>query len=215
MNDSQQNKEQPHLLLNIVLIGLETVFSFILKNDSVMRLQAKPFIDQKVVLHINSYIPYCDFYVQFTEKGVLFDMQAPRQAVDLEVSTTLFDLIKIFLLGNRRSVKKVRLNGDHHLKDQFKDLLLGFSFPKLFRDWKQWLSQPDAPNEATTSKRRIAPLLDKIDQQRSQISGLRVEVKQYKNRIRKLEQRQRMTNVVFSLIIIVLLAILVYNLWIA
>ncbi|ENV76301.1 hypothetical protein [Acinetobacter ursingii] len=213
MSESQQSKEQSHLLLNILLIVLETVFSFILKNDSVIRLQSKPFVDKKISLRINSYIPYFDFYVQFTDKGVLFDLQAPDRDIDLEISSTLLDLIKIFIFGNRRSIKTMRIGGDTELKEQFKDLLLYFSLPKLFADWKQWLRQPHEPHQAIASKKRIAPLLEKIDTQRSQINSLHVELKQYKNRIRRLQQRQRSINIGFGVITVVLVALLVYNLW--
>ncbi|WP_151788533.1 hypothetical protein [Acinetobacter ursingii] len=213
MSESQQSKEQSHLLLNILLIVLETVFSFILKNDSVIRLQSKPFVDKKISLRINSYIPYFDFYVQFTDKGVLFDLQAPDRDIDLEISSTLLDLIKIFIFGNRRSIKTMRIGGDAELKEQFKDLLLYFSLPKLFADWKQWLRQPHEPHQAIASKKRIAPLLEKIDTQRSQINSLHVELKQYKNRIRRLQQRQRSINIGFGVITVVLVALLLYNLW--
>ena len=213
MSESQQSKEQSHLLLNILLIVLETVFSFILKNDSVIRLQSKPFVDKKISLRINSYIPYFDFYVQFTDKGVLFDLQAPDRDIDLEISSTLLDLIKIFIFGNRRSIKTMRIGGDAELKEQFKDLLLYFSLPKLFADWKQWLRQPHEPHQAIASKKRISPLLEKIDTQRSQINSLHVELKQYKNRIRRLQQRQRSINIGFGVITVVLVALLVYNLW--
>ena len=213
MSESQQSKEQSHLLLNILLIVLETVFSFILKNDSVIRLQSKPFVDKKISLRINSYIPYFDFYVQFTDKGVLFDLQAPDRDIDLEISSTLLDLIKIFIFGNRRSIKTMRIGGDAELKEQFKDLLLYFSLPKLFADWKQWLRQPHEPHQAIASKKRIAPLLEKIDTQRPQINSLHVELKQYKNRIRRLQQRQRSINIGFGVITVVLVALLVYNLW--
>ena len=213
MSESQQSKEQSHLLLNILLIVLETVFSFILKNDSVIRLQSKPFVDKKISLRINSYIPYFDFYVQFTDKGVLFDLQAPDRDIDLEISSTILDLIKIFIFGNRRSIKTMRIGGDAELKEQFKDLLLYFSLPKLFADWKQWLRQPHEPHQAIASKKRIAPLLEKIDTQRSQINSLHVELKQYKNRVRRLQQRQRSINIGFGVITVVLVALLVYNLW--
>ena len=213
MSESQQSKEQSHLLLNILLIVLETVFSFILKNDSVIRLQSKPFVDKKISLRINSYIPYFDFYVQFTDKGVLFDLQAPDRDIDLEIISTLLDLIKIFIFGNRRSIKTMRIGGDAELKEQFKDLLLYFSLPKLFADWKQWLRQPHEPHQAIASKKRIAPLLEKIDTQRSQINSLHVELKQYKNRVRRLQQRQRSIYIGFGVITVVLVALLVYNLW--
>ena len=72
MSDTQQRQNQPHLLLTMTLIVLETIFTFILKHDRVVALQAKKFIDEKIAIKINSYIPYFDVYIQFTENGVLY-----------------------------------------------------------------------------------------------------------------------------------------------
>ncbi len=41
------------------------------------------------------------------------------------------DLFKIFLLGNRRSIKHMRIDGDITLKDESRDLILHFSAPKV------------------------------------------------------------------------------------
>ena len=81
MSESQQKQGQTRLLLNIVMIILETIYSFILKHDRVVRLQAKKFVAQQITIKINSYIPYFDFYVQFTDRGILFDLQAPEKEV--------------------------------------------------------------------------------------------------------------------------------------
>lgn len=214
MSESQQGQKQPHLLLTMTMIVLETIFTFILKHDRVVGLQAKKFIDQKITIKINSYLPYFDFYVVFTEHGILFDTKAPAKVVDLDIRTTLMDLIKVFVFGNRRSIKKMRIDGDSTLKDEFRDLALLFSFPKVLSDWKQWLSEPTDEQEIIASKKRIAPLLEKIDQQRSKINILEVEVKQYKNRIRRMQQKQKRMNIAFSLTIVLLVALLVYNWWI-
>ena len=216
MSDTQQkpNQSNPHVLLTMTLIVLETVFSFILKHDRVVALQAKKFVDEKIAVKINSYIPYFDFYVQFTENGMLFDDKAPEKAVDLDIRTTLMDLIKIFVFGNRRSIKAMRIDGDIVLKDEFRDLLSLFSLPKVLADWKHWLTEPADDQDITSSKKRIAPLLEKIDQQRSKINTLQVEVKQYKNRIKRIERRQKRINAVFSIITVLLTALLVYNFWI-
>lgn len=215
MSESQQSQNQPHLLLTMTMIVLETIFTFILKHDRVVGLQAKKFIEQKVSIKINSYLPYFDFYVQFTEHGILFDTKAPEQVVDLDIRTTLMDLIKVFVLANRRSIKKMRIDGDITLKDEFRDLALLFSLPKVLSDWKQWLTEPTDEQDIISSKKRIAPLLEKIDQQRSTINSLHVEVKQYKNRIRRLEQKQKRTNIAFIVTTTLLIALLVYNLWLA
>ncbi|MEJ2898914.1 hypothetical protein [Acinetobacter sp. NS-4] len=215
MSESQQGQNQPHLLLTMTMIVLETIFTFILKHDRVVGLQAKKFIDQKISIKINSYLPYFDFYVVFTEHGVLFDTKAPEKMVDLDVRTTLTDLIKVFVFANRRSIKKMRIDGDITLKDEFRDLTLLFSFPKVLSDWKQWLSEPIDGQDVIASKKRIVPLLEKIDQQRSKINTLEVEVKQYKNRIRRIQQKQKRINMAFSLTIVLLVALLVYNWWIA
>jgi len=214
MSESQQGQNQPHLLLTMTMIVLETIFTFILKHDRVVGLQAKKFIDQKITIKINSYLPYFDFYVVFTEQGILFDSKAPEKVVDLDIRTTLMDLIKVFVFANRRSIKKMRIDGDSTLKDEFRDLSLLFSFPKVLSDWKQWLSQPADGQEVISSKKRIAPLLEKIDQQRSKINTLEVDVKQYKNRIRRMQQKQKRMNIAFSLTIVLLVALLVYNWWI-
>ncbi|MCL6232574.1 MULTISPECIES: hypothetical protein [Acinetobacter] len=213
MSDTQQTQAQPHLLLTMTLIVLETIFTFILKHDRVVALQAKKFVDQKVALKINSYIPYFDFYVQFTEHGILFDTKSPDKAIDLDVRTTLMDLVKIFVFGNRKSIKTMRIDGDVVLKDEFRDLVSLFSVPKILSDWKHWLSEPVEENDIVASKKRIAPLLEKIEQQRSKINTLQVEVKQYKNRIKRIERRQKRINIAFSLISILLITLLVYNVW--
>lgn len=213
MSESQQSQNQPHLLLTMTMIVLETIFTLILKHDRVIGLQAKKFIDQKVAIKINSYLPYFDFYVQFTEHGVLFDSKAPEQGVDLDIRTTLMDLIKVFVFANRRSIKKMRIDGDLTLKDEFRDLALLFSFPKVLSDWKQWLTQPDDEQDIIASKKRIVPLLEKIDLQRSKINSLEVEVKQYQNRIRRIQQKQKRMNIVFIVTTVLLIALLVYNLW--
>lgn len=213
MSDTQQTQAQPHLLLTMTLIVLETIFTFILKHDRVVALQAKKFVDQKVALKINSYIPYFDFYVQFTEHGILFDTKSPDKAIDLDVRTTLIDLVKIFVFGNRKSIKTMRIDGDVVLKDEFRDLVSLFSVPKILSDWKHWLSEPVEENDIVASKKRIAPLLEKIEQQRSKINTLQVEVKQYKNRIKRIERRQKRINIAFSLISVLLITLLVYNVW--
>lgn len=214
MSESQQSQKQPHLLLTMTLIVLETIFTFILKHDRVVALQAKKFIDENIAIKINSYIPYFDFYVQFTDKGLLFDHKAPNKIIELDVRTNLSDLIKIFIFGNRRSIKAMRIDGNQILKDEFRDLLTLFALPKLLADWKQWLYEPRDESEVVTSRNRLAPLLDKIDQQRSKINTLQVEVKQYENRIRRMQRRQKQINIIFGLITVGLITLLVYN-WLA
>lgn len=214
MSESQQQQGQTRLLLNMVMLVLETFYSFVLKHDRVVRLQAKKFVEQQITIKMNSYIPYFDFYLQFTDKGLLFDLKAPEQPSDLVVSSTLMDLIQIFVFGNRRSLKKMRIEGDRELKDQFRDLCLHFSLPKLASDWKTWLTQPSTDGQDTiASSKRIAPLLEKIDVQRSKINSLQVEVKQYQNRLRRLQVTQKRINYAFGLISVLFLALIVYNLW--
>lgn len=212
MSESQQQKAQSRLLLNIAMVLLETFYSFVLKHDRVVRLQAKKFVEQQITIKMNSYIPYFDFYVQFTDKGILFDLQAPEKDIDLTVSSTLIDFIQIFVFANRRSLKKMRIEGDLTLKDEFRDLALHLTTPKLLSDWKQWLTNPDDDEQTFASKKRIAPLLEKIDLQRSKINTLQVEVKQYKNRVRRMESSQKRIKIAFVITLVLFIALVVYNL---
>ena len=211
MSDTQQRHKHPHLLLNIVIIVLETFFSFILTHDAALRLQAKKLIDQKTTIRINSYIPFFDFYIQFTEKGLLFDMKALDHTIDLEINSTLIDLIKIFVFNNQRSIANMRILGDAAHTEAFIDLLPHLTLTSILANWKQWFSDEA---EAVASQQRIAPLLDKIDQQRSEINTLLVEVKQYQNRIHRLQKRQRLINISFAVLSFIFIAFFVYNTWI-
>lgn len=213
MNESQQKQGHSRLLLNIVMIILETIYSFVLKHDRVVRLQAKKFVGQQITIKMNSYIPYFDFYVQFTDRGILFDLQPPEKAIDLSVSSTLIDFIQIFVFANRRSMKKLRLEGDNLLKEQFRDLVVHLTAPKLLSDWKQWLTNPDDDSQTKASKKRIAPLLEKIDQQRSKINTLQVEVKQYQNRVKRLQLNQQRLYTALGVLGFLFMALVVYNLW--
>ncbi|MDN5416869.1 MAG: hypothetical protein L0G09_05455, partial [Acinetobacter sp.] len=194
-------------------IILETIYSFVLKHDRVVRLQAKKFVGQQITIKMNSYIPYFDFYVQFTDRGILFDLQPPEKAIDLSVSSTLIDFIQIFVFANRRSMKKMRLEGDNLLKEQFRDLVVHLTAPKLLSDWKQWLTNPDDDSQTKASKKRIAPLLEKIDQQRSKINTLQVEVKQYQNRVKRLQLNQQRLYTALGVLGFLFMALVVYNLW--
>ena len=213
MNESQQKQGHTRLLLNIVMIILETTYSFVLKHDRVVRLQAKKFIEQQITIRMNSYIPYIDFYIQFTDKGILFDLKAPEKAVDLSVSSTILDFVQIFVFANKRSMKKMRLEGDATLKDEFRDLVLHLTAPKLLSDWKNWLTNPDDDTQTRASQKRIKPLIDKIDAQRSKINTLQVEVKQYQNRIKSMQQKQSRTMTMFYVTAVLFIALLVYNIW--
>ncbi|MFW1816350.1 hypothetical protein ACG9X6_17075 [Acinetobacter guillouiae] len=213
MNESQQKQGHSRLLLNIVMIILETIYSFVLKHDRVVRLQAKKFVGQQITIKMNSYIPYFDFYVQFTDRGILFDLQPPEKAIDLSVSSTLIDFIQIFVFANRRSMKKMRLEGDNLLKEQFRDLVVHLTAPKLLSDWKQWLTNPDDDSQTKASKKRIAPLLEKIDQQRSKINTLQVEVKQYQNRVKRLQLNQQRLYTALGVLGFLFMALVVYNIW--
>lgn len=213
MNESQQKQGHTRLLLNIVMIILETTYSFVLKHDRVVRLQAKKFIEQQITIRMNSYIPYIDFYIQFTDKGILFDLKAPEKAVDLSVSSTLLDFVQIFVFANKRSMKKMRLEGDVTLKDEFRDLVLHLTAPKLLSDWKNWLTNPDDDTQTRASQKRIKPLIDKIDAQRSKINTLQVEVKQYQNRIKSMQQKQSRTMTMLYVTVVLFIALLVYNIW--
>ncbi|NAR18810.1 hypothetical protein GPS63_10935 [Acinetobacter haemolyticus] len=214
MIDTQQRHKHPHLLLNIVIIVLETFFSFILTHDAGLRLQAKKLIDDKITIRINSYIPFFDFYIQFTEKGLLFDMKALDRKIDLEINCTLIDLIKIFVLNNQKSISNLRILGDSTLAEQFTDLIPHFTLSSILVNWRQWFNAFDDDADTIASQHRIPPLLEKIDQQRSEINTLLVEVKQYQNRIHRLQKRQRMINIAFVTLSFILVAIFVYNMWI-
>lgn len=211
MNESSKSK---HLWLNVTLIALETFFSFILTHDATLRLQAQKLIQKKTTIRINSYIPFFDFYIQFTEKGILFDLAANDRQIDVEINTTLIDLIKIFIFSNQQSLYNMRIMGKPELTTDLTDVLQHLTLSRILVNWREWFNHFENDAEAVASQQRITPLLDKIDQQRSEINTLLVEVKQYQNRIHRMQKRQRLINIGFAVLSFIFIAFFVYNIWI-
>lgn len=211
MNESSKSK---HLWLNVTLIALETFFSFILTHDATLRLQAQKLIQKKTTIRINSYIPFFDFYIQFTEKGILFDLAANDRTIDVEINTTLIDLIKIFIFSNQQSLYNMRIMGKPELTTDLTDVLQHLTLSRILVNWREWFNYFENDAEAVASQQRITPLLDKIDQQRSEINTLLVEAKQYQNRIHRMQKRQRLINIGFAVLSFIFIAFFVYNMWI-
>lgn len=211
MNESSKSK---HLWLNVTLIALETFFSFILTHDATLRLQAQKLIQKKTTIRINSYIPFFDFYIQFTEKGILFDLAANDRTIDIEINTTLIDLIKIFIFSNQQSLYNMRIMGKPELTTDLTDVLQHLTLSRILVNWREWFNHFENDAEAVASQQRITPLLDKIDQQRSEINTLLVEAKQYQNRIHRMQKRQRLINIGFAVLSFIFIAFFVYNMWI-
>ncbi|ENV06266.1 hypothetical protein F967_01237 [Acinetobacter sp. CIP 102637] len=211
MNESSKSK---HLWLNVTLIALETFFSFILTHDATLRLQAQKLIQKKTTIRINSYIPFFDFYIQFTEKGILFDLAANDRTIDVEINTTLIDLIKIFIFSNQQSLYNMRIMGKPELTTDLTDVLQHLTLSRILVNWREWFNHFENDAEAVASQQRITPLLDKIDQQRSEINTLLVEAKQYQNCIHRMQKRQRLINIGFAVLSFIFIAFFVYNMWI-
>ena len=211
MNESSKSK---HLWLNVTLIALETFFSFILTHDATLRLQAQKLIQKKTTIRINSYIPFFDFYIQFTEKGILFDLAANDRTIDVEINTTLIDLIKIFIFSNQQSLYNMRIMGKPELTTDLTDVLQHLTLSRILVNWREWFNHFENDAEAVASQQRIAPLLAKIDQQRSEINTLLVEAKQYQNRIHRMQKRQRLINIGFAVLSFIFIGFFVYNMWI-
>ena len=211
MNESSKSK---HLWLNVTLIALETFFSFILTHDATLRLQAQKLIQKKTTIRINSYIPFFDFYIQFTEKGILFDLAANDRTIDVEINTTLIDLIKIFIFSNQQSLYNMRIMGKPELTTDLTDVLQHLTLSRILVNWREWFNHFENDAEAVASQQRITPLLDKMDQQRSEIHPLLVEAKQYQNRIHRMQKRQRLINIGFAVLSFIFIAFFVYNMWI-
>lgn len=206
MQESQQSQNERHLLLNMALIILETIFSFILKNDNVTRLQAKGFVQRRTVVKISSYLPLFEVYVQFSDRGLLFEREIPlNQTVEIDIGLNLSDLIKIFVFGNASSVELMRIDGQSQAVEEFRDLILNFSVPRLIAEWQQWLMPREHidPSLGTANHKRIAPFLDKIEKQRTEIRDLKMKLAQTNYRLLHAGQQQQ--RVIWSLIVVSLI----------
>ncbi|MFU8927369.1 hypothetical protein [Acinetobacter puyangensis] len=213
MNDSQQNKNNPHLLQSLVLIFLETILTFVLKHDRIAREHAKPFIKSKTTIQFNTFLPSEVFYVTFDQKGILFDFHQPQhiQTPQFIIHASGLDLFRILLTGNETSIHKIRMSGEEHLHDEFRILLSSLSLPAVTRDWKNWLASDDFSTKVP--KQSIEPLFKRIEQQRSQINQLTIENKSYQFDLKTLEHKYKLMNRIYAVIIFILVVSIVTLLW--
>lgn len=213
MSDTAKEKHYA-LLQNTILFILETGFSFLVQRDPILNLQTQKLIDQNTIIKINSYFPFFDFYMQFTSRGVLFDMTPPTQPPHLEVRTTLQDLFKILFFANKRSLKSMRVKGSVELRGQFEDWLLLCTLPQIIAEFPKWFSPMPQPEQRTASMTRIAPLLETIEQQREQLAKLKLELKetryQYDKVKRQVKNLQMLCYITLCIIIGLLIGLLCF-----
>ncbi len=205
MNDSQQDKNNPPMLQSLVLIFLETIFTFILKHDRIAQIHAKPFIKLRITISVNTFLPSKVFFMTFDPKGLLFDLQKPEEIEkpQLTIYASGLDLIKIFFTGNKESIEKIGLSGEEHLHGEFRLLMESLSLPSLASDWKNWLSEEDEVS-ATLPQRTAKPLMERMEQQRIEIRQLTIQTKEYQYDLKALQRKYKIMTRLYWLIIILL-----------
>lgn len=214
-DDTQQNKNHPFLLQSLIFIALETFLTFILKHDRMVRLHAKPFVQQQITILCNTFLPSDVFYVSFDHKGLLFDHEKPQHLEQPQITlyASGLDLFRALLTGNEHSINKIRLSGAEHLHEEFRLLLQSMSLPAILRDWKNWLVNDD--HSVQLPKNNFTPLAQRIEQQRQEITKLTIQVKEYQYDLKTLERKHRLMSRVYWLLILILsisiLSILWYN----
>lgn len=201
MTQSSYNK-QFAMLQNLIMILLETGFSFLLRKDPILQMQAQALIEQNAIIKINSYFPFFDLYLQFTAEGVLFDTTAPIKQPDVEFRTTLGELFKILFSGHVRSLKSMKAKGNVEIQHQFQDLLLLCTLPNVLKEFPQWFAEMPEPEQRTASEQRIAPLLESYNYQREQIAQLRLQLKQEKYAKQQAHKQTRLYKFGFFLMLI-------------
>lgn len=209
-------KKQYVVLQNTVLVILETAFSFLLRHDPVLQLKTQQLIEQQALIKINSYIPFFDVYIQFTERGVLFDITPPQRPADVEFRTTLAELIKILWFGHLRSLKGMKAKGNSEIQHQFQDLLLLCTLPKIAKECSRWFQQKNTGEDVTASDQRVAPLLEQLEYQRQQIAKLKLDVKEQKYAKQNAYKRARLwkwSSIFFGLAWLITFITLIWLQW--
>lgn len=207
-----QFSQQQAFVQNVLLMGLETGFSWLIYHDPLLKNQVQKFVEQKTVIKINNYLPLFDVYIQFTPQGVLFDATAPvEQKIDLEVRVTPILLFKILILGEARALRQLRIKGDVELKDQFHDLLLLCTLPKMIADVPRWLFSGNTQHseKQNFSQSRITPMLETLAKQRDEIRKLKATIKSNEYRQQKMIKQNRNLKILSALLAFILLIFIV------
>lgn len=197
---------------NIILMALETGFSWLMQHDALLKTQVQSLIEKNVIVQINNFIPVFTVYIQFTEHGVLFDLNEPNKKPDLKMRVTPVVLFKILVMGDTRSLRNLRIEGHVDLAYHFKDLLLLCTLSKILTDLPKWLFT--VPEKQLFSQSRINPLLETLAQQREYISKLKSELKRDEYQHKKLVKQAKLfktLSVIFSILFFICFILLIFK----
>ena len=209
MSDSTQEQQaeqkNPPFFRSIILIVLETIVSFLLKHDRMVRTYAKPFIKMHLSIQFNTFLPSDVFFITFTNKGILFDHaepQHPKPAMMIYASS--IDLIRILLTGSETSLQRLRMLGEEEMQEEFLLFLRSISLPHVASNFKHWLSKSEEERKEESPKRSVEPLLRRIEQQQATIGQLNLKVKEYEYDLKMMTKRNRRNHMIYLFLIVAL-----------
>lgn len=186
MVDSRHDKTATFSMQSVLLVALETVFTFIYRHDGKIRALSSPLVNQGLVLHCHTRFPDSDFFIRFSSDGVLFDREAPDQLTPhLILRTSLLELFNILILGRTQQISSLQLMGDERLVPQVRGLLQQLSVPALAQDWWQQLGGDDKPSIKPRKRRSHRELVQLVNEQRRQIKVLDLQVRHSQHEVRR------------------------------
>lgn len=207
---TEQTHLQHQVVQTVVLVILETGFTFLVNHDPLLQIQAQKLIERNALIRLNVY-PFGDLYIHFSEQGVLFDTQSNNRKVSLDARTNISTLLQLLFTGNGKLLRRFKSDGSVDVLDEFLDFLLLCTLPKMMLAFPQWFAKQKAPEQRNVSKSRISNVLADLEEKRKFIAKLKLENKELKYARKKAIDRAKKYRLAMFLSWVV--AIVFFVLW--
>lgn len=210
MNDSKDHSPHEQSSLDaqsVVIVAVETILTYIIKNDRVAKRYAQQFEQMGLRVQFNTYYPSVRILASFDRKGLLLDLEEPysksTKKPDMIIYVSVMDLVRILVMGDAKTLKKLRIGGKNDLHQDFKAFLASLALPSVLSDWRNFISNSTGQyTEMKTPRPTAQRLMSQIELQRKQIRKMDIKAKGYRNDYLRLKHRHRMMSIVYWLIIV-------------
>ncbi len=211
------SQPEPHLYRQndwfntVFLIILETLLTFLIKNDRLSQQLSKALTSRQTIIEVRTQLPSHVFYATFNHQGVLLDAAPPEEGIiHGRVSATAADLLRAFLMARVHILEKIQIEASPDITHELRELMSTFNLNNIFMSWvRSWFQrQNNDVSQPRASKQQMRLLLAEVDVQQKNINLLQLGVREQRHHLLKARQRAQMAMWLGGTIIVVLLFII-------
>lgn len=212
-----QSDDWSQRVLELFLVFIETLLTLTLRFDTQLRQAVYPLAQAQVVIKIRTYLPNQQFYLSFTNKGILLDNDLPLQKTqaDILLNAYSFEIILAILSDKKAKIDALQYIGDEQKIQWFKHFLQTLSVNHLLNR----LLSVFGKNKTDNQEEKQNSKQEKVEHYKEQINQLEISNNQLmtdnarlSTQVAQLKSRQSFyhyLSIAFAVIAVIALVVMV------